>query len=137
MAQFKDAEKRPWDVEVNGGTIKRCLKYLGADRGKPMEKSAEEGAPLPPLLRYFDDVVFMVDTIYLACYSQAVERNISDDGFAALLAGDVLAEASAAFLDELSAFFLQIGRIKTYHVLLECFAKLLNFQQHIGHVHYM
>jgi hypothetical protein len=111
MGQFKDAQGRTWDVEVNGGTIKRCLKNLGVDWGKPMgEPGRKADDDLPPLLRYCEDVAFMVDTLWLVCLPQANQRGVNDEAFGELLGGEALAEASAAFLDGLTDFFRQIGR---------------------------
>lgn len=106
MRTFTDATGRQWAVIVNGATVKRVATLLGVDLGNP-----HKGDP-PPAKRLYDDIVFLVDLLYVVCKPQADQATppIGEADFAAILDGSVLASALAALETEWADFFRRLGR---------------------------
>jgi len=105
MATFTDAIGDVWDVEITGATVRRAMRYLDIDLGKPRDEDR-------PWLTRFDDpeeIAFKVDLIYVICMPQIRERGWTDEDFAELLKDDVLLMASVAVYGALTDFFLSLG----------------------------
>lgn len=105
MATFTDALGDVWDVEITGATVRRAMKYLNIDLGKPRDGDR-------PWLARFDDpeeIAFKVDLLYVICMPQIRERGWTDEEFAELLKDDVLLHASVAVYGALTDFFLGTG----------------------------
>jgi len=105
MATFTDAIGDMWDVEITGATVRRAMRYLNIDLGKPRDGDR-------PWLARFDDpeeIAFKVDLIYVICMPQIRERGWTDEEFAELLKDDVLLMASVAVYGALTDFFLSLG----------------------------
>lgn len=103
MASFRDSLGYQWEVEINGGSVKRAKNLLGIDLGRPTA-----GEP-PWLTRFETDIAFKVDLLYAILRPQIVDLGWSEEEFAGLLGGDVLREASAAVCQALTDFFLSLG----------------------------
>ena len=111
MKQFTDSKGDTWNVEINGGTIKRVSDLLGVDLGQPL-------AGDPPLITQFDtDIVFKVNLLCAVCHTQIVGRNIGEIEFAERLSGEVLQAASDALWRELADFFQSLGREEVVGVM--------------------
>lgn len=102
MQTFKDTEGREWQLAINVAAVKRVRDLAEVD----LLKSAE-GRLLQQLA---DDPVKLCDVLWAIVQPQAQERKISDEQFGAALAGDVIDEATTAFLTELVAFFPRARR---------------------------
>ena len=99
MHSFKDKNGLEWNVEVNMATVKRVKNATGIniadlDNVEFMQKLK-------------DDLIFLIDLLYLVCKPQADERGINDEAFAGLIFGDVLEQAVSAFLESYVDFFPQ------------------------------
>ncbi|MEI8244630.1 MAG: hypothetical protein WCI51_02300 [Lentisphaerota bacterium] len=97
MHSFKDNKGVEWVVEVNMATVKRVKNALGIniadlDNREFMQKLK-------------DDIIFLIDLLYLTCKEQADKRAITDEAFASLIFGDVLEQAVSAFLESYVDFF--------------------------------
>lgn len=103
MASFRDSLDHLWEVEINGGAVKRAKNLLGIDLGRPTA-----GDP-PWLTRFETDLAFKVDLLYVILRPQVVDLGWSEEEFAGLLGGDVLREASAAVYQAMTDFFLHLG----------------------------
>jgi len=99
MRTFQDNAGREWTVEVNVSAVKRVRDLLKED-------------------------LLEIETIlprYCVCKPQADERQVSNEQFGQAMAGDVLADAQRALLEELADFFqspLQRERMKKTMALL-------------------
>ena len=97
MQSFKDNSGAEWNVEVNMAAVKRVKNATGVNIVDLDNQEIME--------RLKDDLIFLVDVLYLICKPQADERGITDEAFAALIFGDVLEHAVAAFLESYIDFF--------------------------------
>jgi hypothetical protein len=104
MPVFKDSTGVEWDVEVNGGTVRRARSLLQIDLGKPREGDN------PWLVRFEQDIEFKVNLLYVVCMPQIRQRELNDDQFAERLSGDALRDASLAFYASLLDFFQSLGQ---------------------------
>lgn len=95
MKHFKDGTGREWNVTLNVSVVKRIRDLAGVDL-LDTENCVAQIA---------DNPIALADTLYAACKPQADERKVSDEQFGELLAGDVIADASNALLEELADFF--------------------------------
>lgn len=103
MPKFVDTLGSTWDVEINGGTVRRAQRSLGVDIGKPNTGES------PWLVRFEQDIAFKVDLLYVICQPEIRERGWTDEEFAGLLGGEVLRDASVAVYQALTDFFLNLG----------------------------
>jgi len=111
MKQFTDSKGDTWDIEVNGGTVKRVSDLLEIDLGQPLSGD-------PPLITRFDtDIVFKVNLLCAVCHTQIVGRNVGEVEFAERLSGKALQSASDVFWQELALFFLSLGRKEVVGVM--------------------
>jgi len=95
MRTFQDNAGRTWTVAVTVDTIKRVRDLLGEDL-LDIERT------LPRLLA---DPILLCDVVYSICKPQADVEKISDVDFARAMAGDSIAQAKAALIEELINFF--------------------------------
>lgn len=99
MKSFKDTQDREWVIEINVAAIKRVRGLLSID----LYKAADDG--LQGLADIVGDPVQLVDVLFVLCRDQATERGVSDEDFGRAMGGDVLLNASEAFVEELVDFF--------------------------------
>ena len=114
MKTFQDAAGRMWTVAVNVGTIKRV-------RGLLHEDLLDIEQVLPRLLV---DPILLCDVLYCVCKPEADARNVSDEDFAAAMAGDVIAHAKEALVGDLVDFFHEPSQRKTLRLALAKQAQL-------------
>lgn len=97
MKTFKDNEGREWCVAINSTTVKRVRDLLKVD----LMSIVNDKEFIASLV---NDPILLVDIIYVLCKSQADDRKISDEKFGEAMAGDAIALATEAMLDELVNF---------------------------------
>lgn len=101
MKEFTDSHGKTWPITINGFTVKRCRDLLGIDLGEPSNGT-------PPLLSRLSDIAFVVDLLYVVCKPTADDKGLSDEQFAELLDGEVLANAHAKLMEEWADFFRKL-----------------------------
>jgi hypothetical protein len=95
MRTFQDNAGRTWTVVVTVDSIKRVRDLLGEDL-----LDIEHILP-----RLQADPILLCDIVYSICKPQADAEKISDVDFARAMAGDSIAHAKAALIEELINFF--------------------------------
>ncbi len=115
---FTDDGGRDWPVTITVATVKRVRSLCDVDLMAILDKS---GALLA---RFMDDPAILGDVLYVVCKAQADERQITDEQFGELLAGDTLQNATDVFLEALVDFFPHETRRKALRRLLEKIAKV-------------
>jgi len=94
---FKDNAGRSWTVSITIAAIKRCTAIAGINL-----LDAVNG----DLFRKFEaDPVPMIDCLYAIVKPDADKIGVSDVDFGEALAGDAVAAAQDAFMEELINFF--------------------------------
>lgn len=96
MAQFTDAKKRLWSIEINVAAVKRVRSLTG------MDLLSVFGGDL--LEKLYGDPVALCDVLYALCKPQADSQSVTDEQFGEGLAGQSIAHATRALLDELVNF---------------------------------
>lgn len=99
MKIFKDNAGRTWTISITVYAIKRVRAILSIDLYGLVDEKFEG------LSRLMEDPVNLVDVLYVLCQDQCEKTNVSDEDFGRGMAGDVIARASEAFLEELTDFF--------------------------------
>lgn len=97
MRTFKDNEAREWFVRVDVAAVKRVRDLLQVNLLDVL------GGDLVERLRR--DPVLLCDVLYVLCQPQANERQLADVDFGRAMAGDAIASATDALLEELVSFF--------------------------------
>jgi hypothetical protein len=97
MKTFTDNASRTWTVTVNVDAIKRVKGTLGVNLLEAIEGKL--------LDRLATDPVLLCDILYVLCKAQADAQNVTDEDFGRSMAGDVIEQATTAFLEELAGFF--------------------------------
>lgn len=99
MKTFKDNADRIWTVEINVDAIKRVRDLVDLDL---LAAAAGGGAVIQKLA---GDPILLCDVVYVLCKPQAEKLSVSDEEFGRAMAGDAIAEATEAVLEELVRFF--------------------------------
>ena len=97
MKTFTDNANRTWTVTVNVDAIKRVKGTLGVNLLEAIEGKL--------LDRLATDPVLLCDILYVLCKAQADAAERQRRGLRPLMAGDVIEQATTAFLEELAGFF--------------------------------
>ena len=105
MRQFTDTKDRAWDVELNVRQMKRVRDILGIDLVNVIQAGKDGAVATDTLDRVANDPILLVDILWVLCEGQAKAAGVTDDDFGSSLAGDSIADATRAFLDELVDFF--------------------------------
>ena len=105
MRQFTDTKERVWDVELNVRQMKRVRDALGIDLVNVIQAGKDGAVATDTLDRVANDPILLVDILWVLCEGQAKAAGVTDDDFGSSLAGDSIADATRAFLDELVDFF--------------------------------
>ena len=105
MRQFTDTKERVWDVELNVRQMKRVRDVLGIDLVNVIQAGKDGAVATDTLDRVANDPILLVDILWVLCEGQAKAAGVTDDDFGSSLAGDSIADATRAFLDELVDFF--------------------------------
>lgn len=113
MKQFPDSASPPktWTLSLNIGAVKRIRDLLKVDL-----MQLHEGDP-PLIQRLTDDVVLVVDVLFVLCKPDADAAGITDEQFAGRLGGDAFRLAWEALQEELVDFFQQLGKPETAKVI--------------------
>lgn len=96
--RFTDERGREWRLAIDVPTIKRIRDELSIDLLRCLEDQTV-------LSRLVDDVVQLVDVLWLVCRDQAEGAGIDDVEFGRRLVGDAIDRAVTAFLAALCDFF--------------------------------
>ena len=99
MHTFTDNAGRTWAITINVAAIKRVRGMLNVD----LYKLVDDG--FKPLGELIADPVQLADVLYCLCKEEAEARNVSDEDFGRAMYGDVIHQATDAFLEELIDFF--------------------------------
>ena len=105
MRQFTDTKERAWEVELNVRQMKRVRDVLGIDLVNVIQAGRDGAVATDTLDRVANDPILLVDILWVLCEGQAKAAGVTDDDFGSSLAGDSIADATRAFLDELVDFF--------------------------------
>ncbi|MBQ6140755.1 MAG: hypothetical protein IJI54_05655 [Kiritimatiellae bacterium] len=105
MRQFTDTKERVWEVELNVRQMKRVRDVLGIDLVNVIQAGKDGTVATDTLDRVANDPILLVDILWVLCEGQAKAAGVTDDDFGSSLAGDSIADATRAFLDELVDFF--------------------------------
>ena len=105
MRQFTDTKERVWDVELNVRQMKRVRDVLGIDLVNVIQAGKDGAVATDTLDRVANDLILLVDILWVLCEVQAKAAGVTDDDFGSSLAGDSISDATRAFLDELVDFF--------------------------------
>ncbi len=95
MRTFKDKTGREWTLDVNVSAVKRVRDLLKEDL-----LDVENVVP-----RLLLDPILLVDVIYCLCKPEADERQVTDEQFGRSMAGETIARAKEALLEDLADFF--------------------------------
>jgi hypothetical protein len=96
---FKDNTGKVWVIRVNVSTIRRVKEYLEID----LRNLADD--KMKPLGELLSDELTFVNVLYVLCQDQADKQGITDEQFGAAMYGDVIEEATNAFLEAWQGFF--------------------------------
>lgn len=102
MHSFKDKAGKPWQVEITVGTNKVVKGLLGFSLYDLVDKGDQ---PLKPLAKFLEDPEQLVNLLYVLCKDQADQLSMTDEDFGRLFTGEVLGDATDAFVGELISFF--------------------------------
>lgn len=117
MRTFTDNNGRIWTVVVNVAAIKRVRAICGIDINSIVE-IGEDGKPNTDLLQRLEgDPVLLVDTLYAVCKPECDTKNVTDEDFGAAMAGDAIASATDALLEEIIDFFPEAKRLALRRIL--------------------
>lgn len=95
MRTFQDNAGRTWTVAVTVDAVKRVRDLLKEDL-----LDIERVFP-----RLFVDPILLCDVVYCVCKPQADAQQVSDVDFGRAMAGDAIAHAEQALVEELVDFF--------------------------------
>ncbi len=102
MKIFKDNKNRKWEIEVNIFTVKLVKDLLGVNI---VDLKDDE-----TMSKIKNDMIFIIDVIFVLCKEQADKLGISDEEFAKGLMGDPLENAVSAFIEAWTDFFPEATR---------------------------
>lgn len=99
MHSFRDSRGQDWLLEITVSSVRRVRALAALD----LLGLVKDGfAPLGELV---SDPVRLADILWALVQPQAAACGVSDEDFGRGLAGDALAEAAEAFVEELVDFF--------------------------------
>lgn len=96
MQIFKDRQGREWTVELTLGSVRRIKNLVGVDLLDIANEKIFEGLA--------NDPEQLVNVVFAACKPQAEKNNVTDIDFGEAMAGDTIAAATGALLEELVNF---------------------------------
>ncbi|GAB6188019.1 hypothetical protein [Thermopirellula anaerolimosa] len=114
MRTFQDSAGRTWTIAVSVDAVKRVRDLLKEDL-LDIERT------FPRLLL---DPILLCDVIYCVCKPQADAEKITDVDFARAMAGDTIAGAKAALVEELVDFFPEPSQRETLRLAIEKYGQL-------------
>ena len=99
MKTFKDNADRTWSLSINVAAVKRVKGLVGIDLYHLVDDGFES------LGKLVSDPVQLADVLYCLVKQEADARLVTDEDFGRALAGDSIAHAAQAFVEELIDFF--------------------------------
>jgi len=99
VAVFKDSQGREWIVEISVDTVKRVRTVLDLDLLSIADRESDV------LEKLLDDPVMLCNVLFVVVQPQAEKLGVGDEDFGRSLFGDVLDDATKAFLMGLADFF--------------------------------
>lgn len=105
MHSFVDNAGRTWVIAINVATVRRVRALVGVD----IPGLIDDG--FQPLGELVADPVKLADVLYCLCKEEADAKQITDEDFGRALAGDAIALAADAFVEEMIDFF-QNARVR-------------------------
>jgi hypothetical protein len=96
MAKFVDSQGRDWTLAIDIAGVKRVKSALGVDLLSDVEAAQKQIA---------EDIVLLVDVLYVLVKPQADERKIGDEEFGRALNGEIIETATLSLLQEIADFF--------------------------------
>ena len=105
MQKFVDSHGRVWVIEINAAVIKRVRALTGINLYEVVDGELME--------KLESDIVLFCDLLYAICKPQADRDQISDEQFGEGLAGDVIDEATTAFIEAMLQFLPERHRHRT------------------------
>ena len=105
MKTFTDGKGRVWEVELNVRQMKRVRDILGVDLVNVIQTDKDGAIATDTIDRVANDPILLCDILWVLCEGQAKASGVTDEDFGSSLAGDSIADATRAFLDELVDFF--------------------------------
>lgn len=100
MASFTDNQGETWQVNVTIATMKSFRDRLGINLLTLFDKGDES-----EIEAIFDDVILVVDLLYLCCEQQCKERGLTDTQFGERFSEQIVIKAAQAFVEGLHDFF--------------------------------
>jgi hypothetical protein len=111
MQYVKDTNNFQWEIKVNVNTLKRIKALCEIDLMELISVNEKTGEMNTELLeRLSSDPVLLVDLLYATCKPQADEKNMTDEQFAEVWAGDQIEFAVNALMEEIINFFPEAKR---------------------------
>ncbi len=114
MRTFQDSAGRTWTIAVTVDVVKRVRDLLKEDL-------LDIERVFPRLLL---DPILLCDVVYCVVKPQADAERITDVDFARAMAGDVIAHAKAALVEELVDFFPEPSQRQTLRLAIEKYGQL-------------
>jgi len=114
MRTFQDSAGRTWTIAVTVDAVKRVRDLLKEDL-----LDIERVFP-----RLLADPILLCDVVYCVCKPQADAERITDVDFARAMAGDVIAHAKAALVEELVDFFPEPSQRETLRLAIRKYDEL-------------
>ena len=96
MAAFKDMNGKEWFVSINVSAVKVVLERTGYNLMRVLGTDA--------VTKLSQDLISVVDILYILCQEQAEKAGITDEDFGKALGGFSLGHAVNAFLEALVNF---------------------------------
>ncbi|HEX4123764.1 MAG TPA: hypothetical protein VHY37_03495 [Tepidisphaeraceae bacterium] len=97
MHVFTNAKRCTWEVEIDTAAVNRVRAHLKVDL---------LDAPGGELMsRIEEDIILLVDVLYVLCSKQAVAAGVDYERFARSISGEAFSGARLAFAEELAEFF--------------------------------
>ncbi|GAB6166148.1 hypothetical protein JCM19992_21480 [Thermostilla marina] len=114
MRTFQDSAGRTWTIAVTVDAVKRVRDLLKEDL-----LDIERTFP-----RLLIDPILLCDVVYCICKPQADTEKVTDVDFARAMAGERIAQAKKALVEELVDFFPEPGQRETLRLAIEKYGQL-------------
>ena len=101
MTSFTDTKGEVWDLELNLAAVKVLKSRLKIDLDNLVSSDPGGNSMLEQLA---SDSILLFNAIYCLCEKQVLERNLTEEDFAARFSGDTIEAATEALLDEIVNF---------------------------------
>ncbi len=97
---FTDTQDREWTLELNAGHVLRLHDTYGIDVGR----AADQNDSFLAELVNGDNIITLLPMLAMMTERERADRNVSTDKFYEALGGDVLVDATSAFLQAIVNF---------------------------------